>query len=273
MNILEAREIRLSLPGSSGDKNILESISFSVEKGETFVVLGASGSGKSSLAHALGLLAPVSGGSFRICGCEGTWQNRDAIRRRLGILLQNAEDSFLSAYLEEELLYAPLAQGMGAQRAGELAAKALELCRLVDHRHHSPQLLPGDKKRRAALAAAISHGPELLILDEPFAFADRRERSELKAILARLKSEGVSLLVFTNSPEAAAGADHMLLLGEGRALAVGEPRAILSDDALLERAGLLPPFARRVCRDLEQAGISLAGSPVSLEELVDAICR
>lgn len=273
MELVNVRDICVSYPKRDGEGAALEGVSFSVEKGELFAVLGASGSGKTSLAHALALLLPLSGGSFSISGTEGLWENRDQLRKKLGILFQNGEESFITCYLEDELAYAPLSLGMSEEEAEKRVRELLELVGLRAHERFSPQLLPREKRMRAALAAAVSAAPEILIADEPFASAGQQEREVLMGIFSRLRSQGMAIIMLTNNVEDAALSDSMLLLHQGRALAQGKPGEILGDAALLERAGLIPGFTARVFRDLAGAGVDLGSCPLTIEELVDAICR
>jgi len=274
MDIIRAECISAAVFPSASHRRSFHALSFDMKKGEMLAVLGACGAGKSLLAHVLAQLHPISSGKLFICGMDAAAPACAAgIKKRSAILLQRGEDHFLSGYMDEELSIAPLSMGMSDAEAAERVKEALAFVGLRGYERSSPQLLPVFHRKRAALAAAISAGAELLILDEPFSGLCQSERHKMADIIKRLHEEGKGILLFTNDPDEAAMAERVLLLREGRSLGFGTAREILTDASLLAEAGLEPGFALRVYTDLKEAGISLENCPVSMDELVDEICR
>lgn len=271
MDIIKAESI--SARALSGNAAFSD-VSFVMKKGEMLAVLGASGAGKSAFAEVLAQLRPLGSGRLEICGFDaGASANAGEIRKRVAFMHQHGEDYFLSSYLDEELSFAPLSLGMSEEETAERLGEVLKLLNLFGLERSSPQLLNIFQRKRVALAAALSAGAELLIMDEPFSGLCQGEHRQMADIIESLREKGISILFCTNRPDEAAMAESVLLLREGSSLAFGTVRDILTDGAALARAGLEPGFALRVFLDLQESGIELKNCPLSLNELVDEICR
>ncbi|MCC6739100.1 MAG: ATP-binding cassette domain-containing protein [Planctomycetia bacterium] len=186
-------------------------------------LLGASGSGKTTILEALAGLRPEVGGRFGIGGEE--IEGLPAARRRVGWVPQDAS-------LFPHLTARGNVEFAGRSHASDAAIDALELAPLLDRR--APQL-SGGERQRVAIARALAARPRLLLLDEPLASVDRPLRARIVPFLARIPRDlGVPTLLVTHDPhEAVALAQHAVVLDRGRVAAQGDPRGILASPAAL----------------------------------------
>ncbi len=211
---------------------VLQDISFAVSEGECVGIVGANGAGKSTLLWCLlGLLE--ARGSVRFFGEK----LRKSALRRIGVVFQNPEDQLFMPRLLDDISLPLLNRG---REEASAIARALEALERVSLRHAAErpaaQLSLGERKR-AAIAAALAGDPELLLLDEPTAELDGRAVRQLSALLRELP---MARLIASHDLSFLKGLAHrVLVLSEGRIIADDAAEKILSDHALLDRAGLI----------------------------------
>lgn len=219
---------------------ILRNISFALQHGEKVALVGANGSGKSSLLlHLAGCLTPRAG-NIIIEGESCVGQPRKA-GRRIGLLFQRQECQLLQPSLREELALSLCDSQLDAaarQQQIQQIALAFGLLPLLDR---APHHLSGGEQQRAALATLLIANPALLLLDEPSAALDPRARRTLIAHLNRLDT---ALLIATHDLDLAlATTQRTLVLSAGRIAASGASAQILRDATLLEAYGLERPLS------------------------------
>jgi len=225
----------------------LDGVDLTVEAGERVAVLGANGSGKSTLQLALGGLVEPAAGTVRYFG-ETT--DAEAVRGRLGVLLQNPDDYLFNTTVREDLEYGPAQLGVPREAAAERIeslANELGLEGLLDR---PPFRLSGGEKQRAAVASVLSFRPDALLLDEPLGAVDARYR---RRILGLIDDHDGTTVTFTPSPDLVSEvADRVVLLGtDGSVAADGSVREVLTDRSLLTANGLRPPAMVRLFADVD----------------------
>lgn len=211
-----------------GSRKVLDDVSFEIQTGCGFVILGRSGTGKSvTLRHMVGLVRPDSGrvwiGDDEISALRGAELSR--VRTRIGFLFQNAA-LFDSISVGENVAFplrrhSTMSDGEVRKRAQEkIAAVGLE--REYDK---MPAALSGGMRKRVGLARALALDPEILLVDEPSAGLDPITADEIDALLSDLKKRGgVTLVVVTHNISSARRlGDELVMLHEGRMIARGSP--------------------------------------------------
>ena len=197
-------------------RRVLDRANLEVEAGEVVAVLGRSGSGKSTLLHLLGGLDKPDSGKVILAGEELTAQRPRALARTR---LRHIGFVFQSFHLIEELsgeenVLLP-ARLPGARRGGERRARALieqlSLSAIADRRPHE---LSGGEQQRFAIARALVGDPELVLADEPTGNLDHENGAVVLGLLRNLRDRAV--VIVTHEPEAAAIADRVLHLRDGR---------------------------------------------------------
>lgn len=206
---------------ASGELTILQDIDFTVQPAETLALVGASGSGKSTLLGLLAGLDTPSAGTVRLFGTDIFALDEDgraALRKaRLGFVFQSFQLLGHLTALENVML--PLELRGDADARGKAEAM-LGRVGLSSRLKHYPKFLSGGEQQRVALARAFVTEPPLLFADEPTGALDSRTSREVLALLAVASREhGQSIAMVTHDPIAAAHADRVLFLGDGRIVA------------------------------------------------------
>jgi energy-coupling factor transporter ATP-binding protein EcfA2 len=246
MPALLMRDVRFKYKGSSDCA--LDGASLEVGKGEFVTILGANGSGKSTMCLLANGLIPhaVPGtleGLVEVFGEDTTKRTVADLSTRVGIVFQEPESQLFCMSVEEEVAFGPENLGIPREEIMERVAWSLDLVGMSDHRDRSPFTLSGGQKQRVAIAAALSMRPDMLVLDEPAYALDPIGRTGLYKVLRELKERhGMTvLLAERDAEEASLYSDQIVLLESGKVVATGPPKNVLSDPKMLASLGIAPP--------------------------------
>ena len=271
MEIITAEKLTFSYDNT---RPALDNVSFSVNCGEFVSVLGGSGSGKTTLARMLNALLPLQQGKLQISGFDARDKNRLwQIRKCCGMIFQNPDDQFVCTYVADDVAFAARNFGIEEDKLPKLVREALNELGIGRYAERSPQLLSQSQKLKVAFAGVLAAQPDVLLLDDICAALDPQSRHEILRTIKKLHAGGKTILMFTQNVEEAALAERVIILHDGRILADGSPHELLSDTALLDEAGLEPPFPVKIYYDLLAAGAAPDSCPLTVEELVDEVCR
>ncbi len=207
-----------------GDFEAVRGIGFEVRKGEVFGLLGPNGAGKSTTFRMLCGLLPASGGRLRVAGRDLRTSGAVA-RERLGYMAQR-----FSLYehlpVQHNLRFYGRAYGLKGSRLRKRLDWALREFGLEDRKDQPAGSLPGGCRQRLAMAAATLHEPDILFLDEPTSGADPLARREFWLRINGFAQSGVTVIVTTHFMAEAEYCDRMLIMSQGRPLALGTPHEI-----------------------------------------------
>lgn len=216
-NLIEVRDLRQTLAG----QEILKGITLDIPRGETLVLLGQSGGGKSVfLRHLIGLMRPLSG-SIKIEGEEINHLSErelEPVRRKIGMLFQDGA-LFDSFSVFDNIAFPLRERGERNEKVvREKVAHALELVSLEGQETKMPVNLSGGMRKRAALARAIISEPSCILYDEPTAGLDPIVSDTINRLIRRLQSQlkVTSIVVTHDMISTNHVADHVALLREGR---------------------------------------------------------
>ncbi len=215
-----------------GDQTItpLEGASLVVERGDFVSLMGASGSGKSTLLNLIAGIDRPTSGSIVVDGVDITQLSRTRLARwraqNVGYIFQTHNlIPVLTAYenIEMPLLLLPLSRSERQRRV----SVALEAVGLTDRAEHYPRQLSGGQEQRVGIARAIVASPTLVVADEPTGDLDAETSEQILVLLQRLNRElGMTLLMVTHDPDAAAIASRQLRLDRGKLLESAAPSSI-----------------------------------------------
>lgn len=274
VEMINAKELVYSYDSEGSERRSLDGISLTVKRGELVAVLGRSGCGKTTLARHLNALLPMQGGELTVAGNDARDENRVwQIRKSCGMVFQNPDNQFVSSFVEEDIAFAPRNFGTPEEEIPARVKTALAEVDMAGYERRSPQLLSGGQKQRIAIAGVLAADPDIMVLDEVTAMLDPQGRREVLDTVRRLHESGKTIVMISHYAEETVSADRVVLMHDGRKLAEGTPREILTDRELMHRAGLTTPLAVRAYYDLIDAGVKLDICPLTLEELVDEVCR
>ena len=240
--LLEASGLTYSYPGGVPALNGLD---LKVTRGRRLAILGPNGAGKTTLLlHLNGTLRPASGQVF-LEGAAVSYSRAGLSnwRRRVGLVLQDAEDQLFAASVAEDVSFGPLNLGMSevdARRRVEETLAALNIAGLAER---PPHMLSFGQKKRVAIAGAVAMRPDVLLMDEPTAGLDNHGTAHLLSTLKKLEGAGTTLVFATHDVDLAYGfADDVALFSDGKVLAQGESARVLSDEMLLKQSHLRLPL-------------------------------
>lgn len=217
--------VRLTLGALSLDMEL------NVGEGEVVALLGPNGAGKTTLLRAIAGLVPITSGHVQLDGQvledATTGEYVPTERRSIGVVFQ---DYLLFPHLSvlENVAFGLRSRGMRSQDASEKAAQWLDRVGLSAYVQEKPDALSGGQRQRVALARALAPDPRLLLLDEPLAALDVTTRAEVRRDLKRHLASfpGLRLLVTHDPLEAAALADRLVVMEDGRLVQTGTPAEV-----------------------------------------------
>jgi len=207
---------------------VLRGVSFCVEKGEYVAIMGASGTGKSTLMNILGCLDKPTAGQYRLDHVDITTLDDDALSRlrnkKIGFVFQQFHLLERITALKNVLL--PLIYSEeypeDAEERARTALRAVGLGERIDHR---PNQLSGGQQQRVAIARALITDLDIILADEPTGNLDRKSGLEVMAIFEKLHQEGRTIILVTHDQTVAQHAERIIMLKEGR----------VAEDRLVER--------------------------------------
>ncbi len=266
MTLLEAHGLTYAYPGGV---LALSGLDLRVERGRRLAILGPNGAGKTTLLlHLNGTLRPASG-QVLLDGTV-TGYSRAALsdwRRRVGLVLQDADDQLFAASVAEDVSFGPLNLGLTDEEARQRVHEALAALHISELAQRPTHMLSFGQKKRAAIAGAVAMRPEVLLLDEPTAGLDQHGSAHLLAVLETLEATGTTLVFTTHDVDFAwAFADDVALFREGRVVAQGAAVDILTDEGRMSEVGLTAPLVARIGLALRAGGILATDAPLPRDE-------
>lgn len=222
-----------------GGTQVLRGLSFSIRDGEQVGLLGANGAGKSTLMKAALGLVPYTG-SITVDNLPVTRENLPAVRRKLGYVLQDADNQMFMPTVLDDMLFGPMNYGLSRAEAERQADETLASLHMEHLKLRHNHKMSGGEKRMAAIAVILAMKPDMLFMDEPSTALDPRNRRTLIRVLRQrpetklIASHDLDLVLETCS--------RVLLLAGGRLAADGAAGGILRDRTLLEKNGLELPL-------------------------------
>ncbi len=218
--VLELRDLHRTYQGADGPIEVLRGVDLAIAPGEIVGLIGPSGSGKSSLLHAAGLLERPTRGVVRVAGQEGSdlsEAQRTRLRRHaLGFVYQFHHLLAEFSALDNVAMPAEMA-GLSRKAALDRARELLDRLGLTPRLDHQPARLSGGEQQRVAVARALVNRPKLLLADEPTGNLDAAASEAVFASIRDLsRSLGVAALIATHNLDLAGKMDRVLALRSGR---------------------------------------------------------
>lgn len=208
----------------------LSDLSFDVQKGERFAIIGSNGSGKSTLLNlCAGLIHPDWGTiSFdgEILSEQSLRQNafRQSFRSRVGFIFQDADVQLFCPTVYDELMFGPLQLGLDHESAASRAEEVMQMLQIGQLRSRPTHMLSGGEKKRVSLGCVLTMNPDVLLFDEPANGLDPRTQVFLLELMLALNEAGKTIILAT----------HDL----GMVSEIQARVAVLSEDHRIERIGM-----------------------------------
>ena len=266
-------------------REVLKDINLKIDEGSYTVIIGKTGSGKSTLIeHINGLLLPTKGevavDNILITNPQSKKERRELartlkiLRQDVAVLFQFSEQQLFETSVLKDIIFAPLNYGVAE---GKAISKAKELIKLVgldeSYLDKSPFELSGGEMRKVALCGVLALEPKVLILDEPTVALDYQSREEIMAMVKRLKEEFdmTIVLVTHNMDYVLEYADKIFVLKNGEISFEGKVEDLFLNEQILKENSLELPEVLKFYKKLEANNIVLDVFPRKYEELINAL--
>lgn len=242
----------------SNGRKALNNITVSIQKNERIAVVGSNGAGKSTFFLNLNGVYSKTSGSIRYRGQIITNKDKDLnkLRRNIGIVFQEPDNQIIAPTVYSEVSFGPMNLGLQINEVEKRVDEALIYMNISEFKDTPPHFLSGGEKKRVSIADIIAMKPEIIIFDEPSASLDPVNAKALEAVLAKLESEGITLIISTHDVDFAyRWADRVLVFDKGEIIADGTALEIFKNRAVIEQANLKKPMLLEICNILVEKNI------------------
>ena len=223
--------------GTPFERTALFNVTLTIDNGEFVAIIGATGSGKSTLIQVMAGLLPADGVTS-----DG----------RIGLVFQRPEDQLFEETVENEIAFAPKNFNCKPEEIDKKIETAMKQVGLpTEYKSVSPLRLSGGEKRRVAIASILSMEPDVLIIDEPAAGLDAQSKKKLLETIKRLNEGGTTIIMVTHDMDDAARlSKRVIVMCDGRVIADDAPRGVFKRSDLLTKAGLVRPTVMTILERL-----------------------
>jgi putative ABC transport system ATP-binding protein len=213
------------------DVHAVREVTLTIERGEFVAIMGASGSGKSTMMNVLGCLDRPTRGRYLLDGVDVSGLGRDELatirNQKIGFVFQGFNLLSRTSALENvELPLLYVRSGMHSSEQRERALHALEMVGLADRADHHPNQLSGGQQQRVAIARALVNQPAMLLADEPTGNLDTQTSIEIMGVFQSLNDKGITVAMVTHELDIASYTKRNVIMRDGR---------IVSDTAVQKR--------------------------------------
>lgn len=271
--MIDAKELYFTYPNGV---EALKGISTIIRDGEFVAIMGQNGAGKTTLVkHFNGLLKPTKG-QVIVDGVDAAKVSVATLARNVGFVFQNPDHQLFSETVEQEIAFALRNFGFKEDVIENRVTWALNLLGLTEYRKTSPFMLSGGERKRVALASILAWDPKTLILDEPTIGQDYQQKEKLRQFILQMKTQERTIIMVTHDVEFVAECKpRVLLMREGKIIADGEAKDILTNPGILNSASIVPPQIAQIFLELADLmpNLKLPRTIIDLYEAREAILK
>lgn len=248
-------------------KDILKDINMEIQDQETVVIMGKNGSGKSTLGKLISGILKTRKGKIFIDDLDlADKKNKEAIRKKIGIVFQNPENQIIFNQVEDEMSFA--LKGLEPETVKERIETSLRKVAMEDKRKEDLYQLSLGQKQRIVIGEVLAKKPKYIIFDEPTTMIDSKGKEEIYHIVEALKKEGYTILYITNMAEEMLLADRIILLQEGQIVEEIKKEELVSKLDIFKQYDVKIPIVLEIIQKLKQEGMELKLTDYSVDELV-----
>ncbi|MBQ7249869.1 MAG: energy-coupling factor transporter ATPase [Bacilli bacterium] len=272
MNVVEVKDLTYAY---TEEKIVLNGVSFSLEEGKYYCLVGHNGSGKSTLAKCLMGLVLRFEGSISLFGIPLSGKTLREIRSHVGIVFQNPDNQFVGSTVADDIAFGLENKRVPHEQMQGIIESFAEKTGMIEHLNHEPSALSGGQKQRVAIAGVLAMGPDLVILDEATSMLDPKGKNEILNLIHSLRKENpkLTILSITHDVEEATRADEIIVFNKGKIILKGKPEEVFVHREELASIQLGLPFFYQLRFALEEQGMQIPPSVKDLESLEAYLCR
>ncbi|MFV8828930.1 ATP-binding cassette domain-containing protein [Alkalihalobacterium sp. APHAB7] len=242
MHAIDIQDLAFEYPDST---KAIDELSLQIPIGSKVAILGPNGAGKSTLLHHLNGLKLPQKGTVSVMGIPLTKKSVKTIRQKVGLVFQDPDDQVFSGTVWEDVQFGPRNLGLTEQEVKEVCEVALGSVGMLEFKSKAPYHLSYGQKKRVAIAGILAMKPDVVILDEPMAYLDPKGQDEVAGLLQGLNFMGKTIILSTHDVDfAAAWADIIILMKDGKVLMTGGPELLVDEESIRKANLHLPRIAR-----------------------------
>ncbi|MDR2718489.1 MAG: energy-coupling factor ABC transporter ATP-binding protein [Treponema sp.] len=246
---------------------MLNDINLAVAENELTAIVGQNGCGKTTLLKNISGLARPARGNILLRGRDTADMDIADIAAEIGFVMQEPDRQLFESTVYDEVSFALRGRKLAKSQIQEKAEAALSMVGLLDKRDDFPPALGRADRIKTVFAAILAMGPNIIMLDEPFAGQDKQGCRLIMDILANLHRQGYTIILITHNISVIAEyAQRLIVMKNGAVFMDGQPREIFARTAELAQAGILPPQITRLSQSLRKR-IPLEKDALSPDEL------
>ena len=265
-------------PGTPFAFQALKNIDLELAEGKMTAIIGATGSGKTTLVQHLNALLLPSKGTVNVLDYQITagkkFTDVKKLRHQVGLVFQFAEYQLFEETILKDVCFGPLNFGVEEKEAETIARRCLKTVGISEEDFDkSPLELSGGQKRRVAIAGILAMRPKVLVLDEPTAGLDPAGAQTMMELFRKInKEEGITVLIVTHNMEHVLEfCDEVIVLEKGELLMQTDIRTFFENYEYMEKANINPPAIIRFKEMLKNNGMEISSDVLDIEALATAI--
>ena len=265
-------------PGTPFAFQALKNIDLELAEGKMTAIIGATGSGKTTLVQHLNALLLPSKGTVNVLDYQITagkkFTDVKKLRHQVGLVFQFAEYQLFEETILKDVCFGPLNFGVEEKEAETIARRCLKTVGISEEDFDkSPLELSGGQKRRVAIAGILAMRPKVLVLDEPTAGLDPAGAQTMMELFRKInKEEGITVLIVTHNMEHVLEfCDEVVVLEKGKLLMQTDIRTFFENYEYMEKANINPPAIIRFKEMLKNNGMEISSDVLDIEALATAI--
>lgn len=243
VNVLEISDLSFSYTGLPGgqSKEVFHKLDFVIEAGERVGLIGANGTGKSTLLKLICGLLDIQQGRIVVSGLEVCKQHLKMVRSKIGYVFQDSDSQLFMSTVYEDVAFAPRNYGMQPDEVDNVVMNALRQVGMETCKDRLAYRLSGGEKKLASIATVLAMPVNLMLMDEPTVALDPRNRRKLISVVNRL--DCAKLIASHDLDFILDTCQKVVLLTESGTAVMGHAQDILHNQELLERNGLELPLS------------------------------
>lgn len=267
-------------PGTPFAFTALQDVDLEFTMGKITAIVGATGSGKSTLVQHLNALLLPTSGSVTVDEYTVTagskLKNIKSLRKKVGLVFQFAEYQLFEETLVKDVSFGPKNFGVPVEEAEQLAKEALKTVGIQEsYFEKSPLELSGGQKRRVAIAGIVAMQPEILVLDEPTAGLDPQGATSMMNLFRKLNREnGITVLIVTHNMEHVLEyCDEVVVLEKGKVIIQTDIKSFFGKSDYMERALINPPAIVRFKQACHKRGLDIPAEILNVDDMADYLAK